>query len=84
MEQTRKAMKNEKIDRSLIISETFEDPEKFKRLIVAQWFPLERYHLPFETEQQRIDRRYAEICSWFKQKKQRRKNDKGQTSGSTK
>lgn len=54
----KKALNERRIDE---IIEAFEDPKKYKRMIVKHYFPLERTLNPFETEEQLIERRYQQI-----------------------
>lgn len=47
-------------DRAKEIVDTFSDPERYKRLVVAHWFPLERSINPFETEEEYVERRFKD------------------------
>lgn len=48
-------------DRARQIEEVLSTYEGRKKLIVACYFPLERALNPFETEEQRIERRFKQI-----------------------
>lgn len=62
-----------KFDRAKEIVECFNDSEKYKRMIVGCFFPIERSYSPFETEQERIDRRYKQICDEFAKAQEERR-----------
>lgn len=38
-----------------------------KKLLVDMWFPMERYRVPGETEEQRVERLYAQLVAREKQ-----------------
>lgn len=56
-------------DRVKEITESFTDPKKYKAMIVAHYFPLERFINPFETREEYIERRFKEICETFSPQK---------------
>jgi pyruvate-formate lyase-activating enzyme len=57
-------------DRAKLISETLSDPQKCKEMVVAHFFPLERFKNPLETKEEYVERRFKEICETLIKKKE--------------
>lgn len=63
-------------DRAKLIAETLSDPQKYKEMVVAHFFPLEQFKNPFETKEEHTERRFKEICEFYFSPKEKGKQNK--------